>query len=131
MPTTVTVTGQEAVIRELTRATEQVIAKIGLNLVANLKASTPVDTGWARANWIPSLGSPAGGPVGSRTGVTAGPQAAGTGRLASYKLTSGSVFVSNNVPYIGQLDAGSSQQAPAGFVGRAVQSAASSVGTLI
>lgn len=120
MPTTVTVIGLDAVIKDLTQVTERVIAKIALDVTANLKSTTPVDTGWARSNWIPSVGAAFGGTVGSPTAVSG---SGGEGRIAGYKLSQGSVFISNNVPYIGRLNSGYSKQAPAGFVQRAVEKA--------
>ena len=47
-----------AVIRSLERLSERVITKITLDVTANLIESTPVDTGWARANWVPQIGAP-------------------------------------------------------------------------
>ena len=40
-----------------------------------------------------------------------------------YTLDQGSVFVSNNVPYILKLNDGHSQQAPAGFIQTAIHKA--------
>lgn len=59
--------------------------KMGLDLMAGLIQTTPVDTGRARAGW----------------------QLENEGDFA---------VVSNMVPYIGVLNDGHSQQAPAGFV---------------
>ena len=37
---------------------EKIIKEITLEATANLIEDTPVDTGWARANWIPSITTP-------------------------------------------------------------------------
>ena len=103
------------------------ITKITLDVAANLMEATPVDTGWARANWVPSIGAPFGGGVGSILGDVAAAQgaqqAATIGVAATYKLPMGRVFVSNNVPYITRLNDGSSKKEPAGFVQRAIRKA--------
>lgn len=123
---------EEQQIREirlaLERATETVIRKISLDVTANLIKTTPVDTGWARANWVPAVGKRFQGTVGSREDaqagrVSAGAQATGQARVAGYRLTDGRVFVSNNVPYILRLNDGSSTQAPAGFIQAAINKA--------
>lgn len=101
------------------------MAAIALQVLANLVASpsrggTPVDTGWARANWVPNIGEPLTGVVGTREAVTAGAQAAGQAKLIRYKLGQGPIYLTNNVEYIKRLNAGHSKQAPAGFIQAAV-----------
>ena len=81
--------------------------------------STPVKTGQARANWFASLGFPIATPseitdkngapsIGRNTTIIAG---------AIEKLP---IYLSNNVRHIRPLNAGSSAQAPAGFVEKAI-----------
>lgn len=105
-----------------------------------LAKSTPVDVGTARSNWRISVGRPLVGRIGaynpypsrhrkpygiggtiSEGANLAGVQNQGRDRLASYK--SGSIYISNAVPYIGPLDRGHSRQASAGWVARAVLAA--------
>lgn len=122
------------VITALDQFIELVMKRIVLDVVANLvrapaRGGTPVDTGWARANWVPRIGQPVTATDGSRESVSQGAQQSGLAAVATgYKLVRGPVWISNNVPYILQLNDGSSQQAPAGFVqaaiGEAVLSAA-------
>lgn len=110
---------------------ETLIKKLVLDIVANFQAApseggTPVDTGWARANWIPTIGdapstAAAPKPEGDNISVSVASlgqqQAVGVATVAAtYKLSRGAVHISNNVPYIVRLDGGSSQQAPRGFV---------------
>lgn len=97
----------------LDRRIEQAVARIAVNVTHELVAITPVDTGWARANWIPAVGQPARGTGTSR-------QAAGLAEVVAFRLEHGKAFVSNNVPYIRRLNAGHSKQAPAAFVEYAV-----------
>ena len=121
------------VVNSLGDFVDQVIKKIVLDIVANLKRApseggTPVDTGWARANWIPNIGSPRSGTAGQRPDeggrADTGAQDAGVAEvLTSYTARRGAVHITNNVPYIVFLNAGTSRQAPAGFVERAIQKA--------
>jgi len=121
------------VVTDLERFVGRIIQKIALDIVANLVASppeggTPVDTGWARANWVPRIGEPFRGTAGTREqaeqgNVSNSEQGAGIASVLGYTLARGRVFISNNVPYIGRLNAGSSRQAPAGFVEAAITKA--------
>lgn len=111
----------QIVVKALNGLTEQMVKKITLSATANLIEDTPRDTGWARANWVPTIGAPKGDVVGTSDKVSIGDQQSGIARIATgYKLPLGRVFISNNVPYIGRLNDGSSKQAPAGFVQAAI-----------
>ncbi len=126
-----------AIVRGLDRLTERVVTKLTLDVTANLIETTPVDTGWARANWLPSIGQPTikdlprtkpgdsqavAGAVAEQNGATA--------RLLAYTLKEGRVFVTNNVPYILSLNDGTSKKAPPGFVQQAIARAVKSVGNI-
>ncbi len=122
----------DKVLRALEKVTTQVVKKITLDVTANLRIVTPVDTGWARANWIPTIGTPAssrGNPASradklSGASAASAEQSASMGNVASsYTISQGKTFVTNNVPYIQKLNNGSSQKAPAGFVQGAIQKA--------
>ena len=118
-----------AIIKSLEKLTEKVVTKITLDVTANLISSTPVDTNWARANWVPTIGKPFEAdlssikPSAQSAASARSKQRSAMGVVLGYKLPMGSVFVSNNVPYIGKLNDGSSKQEPAGFVQRAVRKA--------
>lgn len=119
----------EMIMRGLERAGERVLKKLALDVTANLIESTPVDTGWARANWVPSIGvkiettAPAA-PEGSDVAAASARQGAGKAEIVTgYFLRRGKIHISNNVPYIIRLNEGSSQQAPAGFVQAAIRKA--------
>lgn len=86
--------------------------------------ATPVDTGRARANWVVSLGSASsaqGRQSATRTGGRGTDQrqsanaqraiAAGERVIAQWAPGKGSIFISNGVPYIQELEHGSSAQA--------------------
>lgn len=117
------------IMAELTRAVEDVVVRLSTNTTAELIERTPVDTGWARANWVPAIGQPfdENQEAISRAAREAAVPSQGarqetaTAGLLRYRLRRGSVFISNNVPYIVALNEGSSDQAPAGFVQDAIQ----------
>lgn len=113
----------------------RVVKKLVLDIVANLQASpgdggTPVDTGWARVNWIPVIGAASrratpkpgdhGQTVQAAIDLASQGQAAVAAIVTTYNLRQGPVTIANNVPYILRLDAGSSKQAPSGFVRRGI-----------
>ncbi len=85
-------------------------------------SGTPVDTGHARANWVPSIGAPHAGVV---QGNAAGQ--AGSAAVLTFKLGTGSLYISNNVPYIQALNYGHSKQAPRLFVEACVDRALTKV----
>lgn len=120
-----------AIVKALDQFAERIVTKITLDITANLIEQTPIDTGWARANWVPSIGqdrivslqnivNPSPTDVaGAKASQSEGIASVATG----FKLADKAVFISNNVPYIVRLNEGSSKQAPAGFVTSAIQKA--------
>lgn len=125
------------IVGELEGVTSRVIKKLTLDATANLIEDTPVDTGWARANWVPSIGLPIveGADASTREerqgGVSSrrAQQQTKVAEVATgYTLDRGSVFISNGVPYLVQLNEGTSKQAPAAFVQAAIARAVRSLG---
>ena len=113
----------------------RIVKKLVLDIVANLQAAaseggTPVLTGWARANWIPVIGTASGksapqpGDHAQTTQAAINLMSQGEAAIAviatTYRLSMGKVTIANNVPYILKLDAGSSKKAPAGFINRGI-----------
>ena len=119
------------IAQDITQLVERLAVGIIRSVQENLEASTPVDTTWARSNWMPSIGSPFlrglsaldRSPTAQAASVQAQFQDSAKTSLASYRLSSGPLFVSNNVPYINDLNDGKSPQAPAFFVQRAIAKA--------
>lgn len=121
------------VVKSLEGLIVSILKKLTLDIVANLVSApdtgygTPVDTGWARANWVPEIGKPITDTAGTREQaerghITLGNQQAGLAKVAtSYR--EGPIFISNNVPYILRLNEGSSKQAPKGFIQNAIAKA--------
>ena len=94
------------------------VRRLGIEAGARLIRKTPRDTGRAANGWIPSVQAPSG-VISTRT----------SGALSSVKATFGAgkvppfavLYVTNNVPYIGELNNGTSKQAPAHFVEMTVE----------
>jgi hypothetical protein len=115
-----------AINEQLDALVEDAVKAVTINATAKLIAATPVKTGWARANWIPSVAEPREDPAGSPDAVSESAQAQGLAEVAAYRITEGPAapaYVTNAVPYISRLNAGSSAQAPAEFVQRAIDQA--------
>lgn len=104
-------------------AVSDVLRRVALVANQAIVMATPVDTGRARANWQVSIDTE----ITTETGSTnfQAQMAANQNTIKSYK--NGALIIQNNVPYISKLNAGSSAQAPAGFVQRALQAAARAV----
>jgi uncharacterized protein CbrC (UPF0167 family) len=113
------------VVDGLRKTVGQVVREVVVGLQGRLVEDTPVDTGWAQSNWVPKVGSAFEGTAGTREDAEAGRlnqgvAAAGLAEVAGYDVSQGDVHVTNNVPYIEKLNAGSSAQAPAAFVQQAI-----------
>lgn len=118
------------IIADLDLYTQGEIIALALNVNANLRDNpplgTPIDTGWASANWLPSIGEPKtvdGDPADPKAGPTVAEVAArarvaseGENDVLSWRFQDGPIFSTNNVPYIAALNAGHSPQSPRGFV---------------
>lgn len=121
----------------------QTAEDVASTILNDLTQVTPVDTGEAVSNWLVTLDSPAlalvlapyapskKGRVKSGVWVHAvdpqitfqanAPVAFQAGlAVIKTKQPGQSIFITNSSPHIGLLDAGSSSQAPAGFVDRAI-----------
>jgi hypothetical protein len=102
-----------------------VARKVALELQAKVIEKSPVDTGMLRANWNVSLNLMDTAEYSSdMSGSTA--IARGVGELFSFKVGD-SIYITNNLPYVGKLEfglygdgektsGGFSKQAPQGFV---------------
>ena len=122
----------KVVTKELQEHVEKLIKKVTLETTAELIEATPVDTGWARANWVPNINERFDKTAGTRQNAERGTvdiSAQQQGKidvLIRYKLPD-TIFVSNNVEYISALNDGHSLQAPAGFVQQSIAKAIQNV----
>ena len=111
------------IVLELNESTELEARKLVLDIHERLATDTPVDTGWAASNWIPSLVIPVEETVGSPEHISTHENTAGIAEILRWKFIQGAAFIANNVPYINQLNEGSSKQAPKGFIDSDIKSA--------
>lgn len=125
----------EFITKDVNGLAGQMVRRVALAIDRALVMSTPVGNpdlwkrpapkgyvgGRARANWIPSVGSPATAPVDRRDKSGASTIALLTQLTSSYKPEDGPVFITSNLPYIERLNDGHSTQAPAGFVEMAIE----------
>lgn len=112
------------IVNELVKFTSRQVVTVTRRATLNLRNDTPVKTGYASSNWVPSLGGIAVGPYGSKDSVDFSAQVAGLASIRAYRLTrTEPPIIINAVPYIGKLNAGSSVQAPPLFVEAAISNA--------
>lgn len=120
--------GATFVITQLKEFSAKKVAKLMLAITDILIRNTPVDTGWARSNWVPSIGRAFDGVANDPSRVSTAEQESGSLEVAGYlDFAWGDLFITNNVPYILPLNEGHSAQAPAGFVQAAIEQGIASV----
>ena len=119
------------VIEEFERYVGRTIVALAANIQNELVRTTPVRDGWAKANWVPAVGRAI---IANTENLSEEDRLAalaqaqhiqnlGVQQLQTYRFGDGTVFISNGVPYITRLNAGSSIQAPAQFVQAAIEKA--------
>jgi hypothetical protein len=102
--------------------------EVGTAVITALVNTTPVDTSQALSNWQASFGAPnapsrppiSPGLAGSTRASSASAAIAQAQGVFAITPARAPLFISNSLPYIVPLNEGSSSQAPAGFVARAV-----------
>lgn len=109
----------DSVADRLTAGVEDLFADMMKFVAAAVVISTPVDTGFARGNWRPSVNTPSTTPTSvlDPTGAATIARATAVGRFWRVGDTA---FLTNNAAYIGRLNQGSSPQADAGFIRAAI-----------
>lgn len=93
-----------------------VVQKIAMESFKRIILRTPVDTGRARANWGCTIGQPRTPVQLDATDKTGGSTTAAMVANVQNFSGDGSVFMVNNLPYIHELEKGSSKQMPQGMV---------------
>lgn len=118
-----------AIAKGIPEKIEEGFRKVALIIDQKVVLATPVDTGRARSNWIVSLNKPVTQTIEARVPGTDGSsgganaQAAiqqGRAAVAGFKRGQ-TIWIVNSLPYIGELNRGTSAQAPANFVEIAVR----------
>jgi hypothetical protein len=99
-----------------TLKTETIVRKISLDVLNRVVKRTPVDTGRARANWQTTVGQPATSEVDRSDPAGTATVTQGISTVNGWDINSSALFLTNNVPYIGVLERGSSEQSPSGMV---------------
>lgn len=101
---------------------ETIFRRLAISTYAKIVKATPQDTGRARGNWQLTTGSPGTGTkeISSRQQAAAEVKK----QIDSVKIKLGDdVWYANNVKYINELNAGSSEQAGPNFVDNIVADA--------
>lgn len=117
----------DAIGRDIPRLTHRSVKARAKQVHAAVTKDTPIDTGKARINWRASLNVPGTRIVNapSNPASAVGEAIARAARVIDRSKPGQAIHIFNNVPYIGRLNNGSSTQAPAGFIERAMAIAAS------
>lgn len=108
-------------------AANEIKKQVATVVARDLITVTPVDTSRALSNWIATHGAPANnsvlayfpGKLGSTQSKSRSAAIAAALSVIRQAQPGVSIFITNNVVYIGYLNSGGSKQAPAGFVERA------------
>ena len=110
-------------LRKVTEALNEFVVGIQRNIIEEVAtevvARTPVDTGFARGNWIAGINAPPLVPV-TTLDPTALAAPARISSLAQFLRPNDTFFIVNNATYIELLNRGYSPQAPPGFITIAV-----------
>lgn len=108
-------------------AANEIKKQVATVVARDLITVTPVDTSRALSNWIATNGAASNysvlahspGHFGSTRSASQSAAIAAAISVIAAAKPGVSIFITNNVVYIGYLNSGGSKQAPAGFVERA------------
>jgi len=101
---------------------DKLVAETAGLILTGVVVATPVDTGRARGNWVVSVGQPVINAINVTDKTGRGTIVRGK-QVAMARVSGQTIYICNNVPYIGRLNEGYSSQAPAGFVETQIQAA--------
>ena len=95
----------KSIMAELETVAETVVKTISLEILDRLKEVTPVDTGFAQANWRATFGDFPSRAIGAPgvPGPAQSVQAASEATLLTYTLDRGPVYIGNPTAYIGEI----------------------------
>lgn len=117
----------DTAVERIAQEASDLAVRVTTAIVTDLAFITPVDESTALSNWLVGIGSPRRdeiephyrGTQGSTYGQSAQKTVDDARRVLAGKQPGQAIYISNNLPYIRDLNGGSSRQAPAGFVERA------------
>ncbi len=101
---------------------DRVFRSVTLGIYKDVIIGTPVDTGRARGNWQLAIGSAPSGEVARLEKGKGSSQRRQAESRTKRPLAGKSVFIANNLSYIGELEEGASKQSK-GFVQNALNRA--------
>lgn len=115
-------------VGEIDKQANQLAIRTAETIVGDLVQVTPVDTSQALSNWQVGVGAKPDdsigpyfpGEGGSTQSASASAALDAARQVLRTKKPGQTIYISNVLRYIGRLNEGSSSQAPAGFVERAV-----------
>ena len=116
----------------ITRGVSRLARDVAKGIGATVVDTTKVDTGVARSNWRATISAPASGTIpayapGIKLGIGEGANASAAKaqqRQAIARFNAAkhvSIFITNNIPYIGVLNNGSPVHAPGNMVQLGIQ----------
>lgn len=109
--------GKEAYKRRIRERSDKLVRAVGLEAHRRLIRRTPVDTGRAKGNWNVGVGEPDRSED-PESKDRSGGQALqrGASRILAQFRAGDRLFLTNAVPYVPELEKGSSKQAPNGMI---------------
>lgn len=106
-------------LRSIEKKGMQVVIKIARELFSSIVRRTPVDTGRARGNWFISSGTPVLTSQPLTFDPTGKARISDINRFTAQFSLGQTLWLANNLDYIGKLEAGHSPQARGGMIGPA------------
>jgi hypothetical protein len=99
----------------------RLVKAAAISVVTEVARDTPVKTGQAGSNWLTNIGAPFPYFIADESGARRWTDSVAFAKsaLTNYKADT-AIHITNNVPYIAELNRGTSRQAPKLFVQMAV-----------
>lgn len=109
-----------AKVTKVDNAINKAVVELALDIVSQVAPETPYKTGRASSNWLTSIGQPISFYKENPTSNQGPAESIAMARQVLSGYSGGVIHIVNNVPYIAELNAGTSRQAPALFVQSAI-----------
>lgn len=118
----------KGITAELRTGIEGSMKGLAREITVTLSNRTPKASGLAAASWIPSVGESVDKPPSRRRNSAGVKKAAaakqkGLAEVEEYRLEDGEIYITNGLPYVLQIQEGTSKQAPRPFVEQAIDEA--------
>jgi hypothetical protein len=120
--------GADKIEKIMLGRTEQLMKSASIEFFRQVIIVTPVDTGRARYGWYITVGEPS--KIVPNEGKYKVPDINSHSKFTQFTVKD-KLFITNNVPYITELNNGSSKQAPARFVENAAARVQNAVAKLV